>query len=376
MIEPQDSASPWWQTFIDAIERLPFSQQANRLANLSLMLSGRREWVAAKNLALRAWRRSRESGLGADDMVRKALVAVVPRYHTQISTDTKRIATWRAALESVVQPGMLALEIGAGSGVLAILAARAGAEVVSCEKDLVLAAFAEEIVKENRAGECVRILGKSSDELRIPEDLPRPADLMLLDVFGDGLLDFAPFDIIAHARRLLARGAIVMPARVSLEGALAHFQRWDRIVPTKVNGIDLGRLLNLSSLQTALDPGDADLSLRSSSESMLSATLPDRLTSQTGVSERTLISTGGAVNGVALWLRLELTAEHVLEAKPGVAPRGFYARPGFFAFRDRLETLTGDRCAVRLRWEGKSLGIELLSHEPQPALAEIPTVEL
>ena len=132
---------------MDLIDKLPFPQQANRLANLAMMMVGRggqrAERRAAAILALRAWRQAQEVGDCKDNkIVRQALSAVTAGYHIQISTDTVRIAAWEAALADVVRPGMLALEIGTGSGILAMLVARAGGNVVSCEKDPILAAIA------------------------------------------------------------------------------------------------------------------------------------------------------------------------------------------------------------------------------------------
>jgi hypothetical protein len=83
------------------------------------------------------------------------------------------------------------------------------------------------------------------------------------------------------------------------------------------------------------------------------------LPARAGVSERLLVSSGGPVNGLALWLRLELTRGRVLEARPGLAPHGFYAKPMFFAFRETLDPPPGQPCLVRLRWEGKSLGVSV-----------------
>jgi protein arginine N-methyltransferase 7 len=360
LIQPGNSAPPWWQVFIDAIDKLPFPEQASRLASAALMLVGRGERRAAAMLALRAWRQAREVADTKDDeIVRRALSAVTPRYHVQISTDVERIGAWEAALADVVRPGMLALEIGAGSGILAMLAARAGAYVVSCEKDPILAAVAEEMVRQNELVGKIRIVSKSSEDLRVPGDMPRLADLLLLDLFANKLFDFRPFQIIRTTLRLLGPGAVAVPMRVSLEATLAHFRRWHRMVPGRVARFDLSPLINLATMQVSLDADDLDLSLHSAAEPMVSAVLPDVLPALSGVSERVLVSSGGPVNGVALWLRLELVRGRILEARPGLAPRGFYARPSFFAFRETLDTLPGQPCSIRLRWEGKSLGVSL-----------------
>ena len=193
----------------------------------------------------------------------------------------------------------------------------------------------------------------------MPEDMPRPADLLLLDLFSDKLFDFNPFEIIRMAIRLLRPGGVAVPMRVSLEAALADFRRWHRMVPGRVGGFNLSPLFDLASMWVDLDVADPDLSLLSTAKPMVSAVLPDDLPARSGVSERVLISGGGPVNGIALWLRLELAQDHVLEARPGLAPRGFYARPNFFAFHETLDTLPGQPCSICLRWEDTTLGVSL-----------------
>jgi len=339
---------------------MPLQQQACRLAGLAIKMAERGERRAAGIIALRAWRQNREAGGGHDDeIIRQALIAVTPRYHVQISTDQERIAAWEAALAGVVRPGMLALEIGAGSGILAMLAARADAEVVSCEADPVLAAFADEIIGQNGLRHRIRVVAKAAHDLRVPADLPRPADLLMLDLFSNTLFNFRPFQTIRSVRSLLRPGAIAIPLRVSLEGALADYRRWHREVPDRVADLNLSTLRDLASMSTTFDAADPDIVLRSAGETMVGAVLPNDLPAPSGTSDRNLISSGGAVNGVALWLRMELAAGHVLEARPGLAPRGFYARPNFFAFRETLETQPQQVCSVRLRWDDKRIDVGL-----------------
>lgn len=79
---------------------------------------------------------------------------------------------------------------------------------------------------------------------------------------------------------------------------------------------------------------------------------------------RILISSGGRINGVAVWLRVELAPGQILEARPGLAPRGFYARPRFFAFRETLETRPGERCSIRFKWDDKWLDVSLTGRGP------------
>jgi len=354
-----ERSAPWWQVFIDEIDKLPVSQQTDRLAKLALMLAARRERKSAANIALRAWRQEQEAGGDADNYtVRRALRAATPGYHVHISTDAQRIAAWQASLAEVTKPGMLALEIGTGSGILAMLAARAGAYVVACEKDAILAAIAEAMVRRNGLGERISIIAKAGAELRVPHDIPRPADLLLLDLFANRLFDFDPFGTIRSVSRLLGPNVIVVPSRVSLEAALVEFGRRDRVIPRNVAGLDLAPLQSLSPMLTKIEATDPDLVTRSTAGTMVSATLPYDMPATSGVSERILTSNGGRVNGIVFWLRLELAPGHVLEARPGQTRHGFYAQPHFFALRNQTETSSGQQCAVRIGWQDKVLTVD------------------
>jgi hypothetical protein len=179
----------------------------------------------------------------------------------------------------------------------------------------------------------------------------------MLDVFADTLFSFKPFEIVRNARRLLAPGAAAVPMRVSLHAALADFRRWHRMVPGQVAGMDFAPLIGLSPRSVALDVADPGLTLRSESVPMVAAALPDDLPPDSGSSTQVLTSSGGRVNGVAIWLCLDLTPNHTLEARPGTAPEGFYARPAFHAFAEALETTPGTPCAIRLAWKGKTVRV-------------------
>src|SRR5579872_5650896 len=89
----------------------------------------------------------------------KALVnATVPPWHFKIIRDARRNGAYDAALRRAVFPGARVLDIGTGSGLLAMMAARAGAaEVVACEVNPVIAEQAREIVRQNGYADRVRV---------------------------------------------------------------------------------------------------------------------------------------------------------------------------------------------------------------------------
>ncbi len=162
-------------------------------------------------------------------------------WHFPMLNDTRRNQVYRAAIERQVRPGMLVLEIGAGAGLLAMIAARAGAEVVSFEVLPDLAAMAREIVAANGLSERITIVDKFSFLGQVGVDLPRPADLLVCEIFDAGLIGEEVLRSIGHARRsLLAPGAAVLPRGARLYGQLIECERLvHRQRVGEVEGFDL-----------------------------------------------------------------------------------------------------------------------------------------
>lgn len=346
-----------WRPFLEAIAALPPRQQAARLIGLSRAMTAKGDKNQAGFQALRALRLAQDLGDAALTVeARIALVAVVPGYHAHVATDPVRLAAWEAAFAAVVRPGMRALEIGAGCGILAMLAARAGARVVACERDLAMAAIADQVVALNGLRDRVRIVPKPVADLTAPGDLDAPTDLMFLDLFGDTLFDFQPFRRVREAAPLLAPGAVILPARVSLQGALACLPSLRSLRPNWTAGFDLSPLAAAAPMAETLGPGAADC-LRGPAAPLVEATLPNDMPADDGEAIRTLVSDGGEVNGVALWLRLDLAEGCILEARPGAQDGRFYAKGRFFPFEEALETQPGDRVTVRLAWKGSRLSV-------------------
>ena len=342
----------------DLAEGLPPKAQAAHLAELAIMIAKQGDRGAAATLALKSMRLARElDDPAAIEAARRAFGKTTAGYHVQISTDPTRIAAWREALWAAIKPGMLALEVGVGSGILSLLAAEAGAQVVACENDPVIAAVAEEIVAANGYSDRIRVISEPVEALTIPRSLPRPADVLLLDVFADDLFSFRPFAILRAAAPLLAPGAAIVPVRASLMAALADFGRWDRMIPHQVAGFDMGPLRDIAVVRQSLDAATPDLELRSEPQMLLDAALPGALLPSDGQIDAAFASTGGRVNGVAVWLRLELAPGIVLEARPGTRPLGYYAQPNFHAFRNPRETKAGESCGIQLIWKGSNLRV-------------------
>jgi predicted O-methyltransferase YrrM len=291
----------------------------------ALGLIGLAELVAKKDHKPRAAQIAREAlaaARGDPRIVARAralLHGLLPGYHVPMMNDARRNAAWDAALRKAIRPGMQVFEIGTGAGMLAMMAARAGAgHVTTCETDPVAAQLARELVRHNGYADRVTVLTRRSQDVRIGPDMARPADLLFCDIFGDDLFTFDPFAAIADAKaRLLVPGAVLVPAAVSLRVALAHWRGYARAGRLDAAaGFDLAPMRDFATARKSLTIGDAGLDLLSEPRDLLRRDLSRPLAAE-GTSETTCeASRDGEANGLARWIKLDLDGETALEARP------------------------------------------------------------
>lgn len=289
-------------------------------------LIGLAEAVALKKRPARAAALARKAIAAAPDdpatrmRARRLLGSLLPGYHVPMMNDARRNLAWDAALKAAIRPGMLVLEIGTGAGMLALMAARAGARVVTCETNAVAAAAAVELAALNGYADRIDVVPANSKDLRVGEHLDRPADLLVCDIFADGLLGFEPLSAIADAReRLLAPGAPSVPRAASLRAALAHWEDYPRTGHIgRAAGFDLAPFADFVPAAIARPIDVAGLALLSVDEAVFRFAFDGgpRPASSGRTAVSLEVTESGEANAIARWIRLELGGDIVLEARP------------------------------------------------------------
>jgi protein arginine N-methyltransferase 7 len=147
---------------------------------------------------------------------------VVSDWHVPMMNDPHRNAAYQAALTRAIKPETRVLEIGTGSGLLALMAARCGAQsVTTCEIVASLAETARKIVAENGYGDRIDIVAKHSTALQVGPDMAEKADLLISEILSNEFLYEGVVPSITDARRrLLKPGGKILPAAGSIKIAL------------------------------------------------------------------------------------------------------------------------------------------------------------
>ena len=136
-----------------------------------------------------------------------------PVEHARMLHDDRRTNDYIAALHRAVRPSDVVLDIGTGSGVLAIAAARAGARHVYAIEASDIADVAERVFAANCVQDRVTLIrGWSRDA-----ELPEPADVLVSEVIGNEPLEEEILETTLDARcRLLKPGARLIPHALEL----------------------------------------------------------------------------------------------------------------------------------------------------------------
>ena len=165
-------------------------------------------------------RREQAPGQGT----RWAGIFASPAQQFMLLWDQVRMDAYQAALERCA-PGNVLVELGSGHGVLACLAARAGARRVYAIEEADIIGLSGDIARANHLDDRIEFIKGNSLNVEVPE----PADVVYFDLMGADPLG-AGMVVYAHdaATRFLKAGGAMVPRRVSLlavgveSGRIAH----------------------------------------------------------------------------------------------------------------------------------------------------------
>lgn len=282
-------------------------RSAEERAAFARVLADRGKADQAVALALAVLRQPDCTGL-AHCIASEVLNDGIPAWHWLIVRDEGRNAAYEAALRRAIRPDSHVLDIGAGTGLLSLMAARAGAErVTGCEMNPAVAALAGEIARENGCGDRVRIVPVNSRDLRIGEHLERPVDVIVSEIVDNGLLGESVLPTHGDAvARLLRPGGTVIPAAGSIMVALGFDGSLDRRRMATHGGFDLSRFDALAAPSYSVEVGRDDLHLVSGGAALFRFAFgqPDRWPQPKAAV--TVTARAGIANVVVQWLRLDL----------------------------------------------------------------------
>ncbi len=270
-------------------------------------------------------------------------------YHRTLIADRVRNEAFHRALsKSIVKGKTVVADIGAGTGLLGLMAAKLGAREVFLYETAEVAAVAASHLKANRAKGC-HIIPCHSTEMQDPPTV----DLIVSETLGNYALEEDIIETLndAHAR-FLKPGATVIPARITqlvapvISGRIAtELAAWDDV------GFDLDlSIAKTMSLNNAyvrtLKPAELlDGGTSAKVWDTVDLTRPAKANRKGEASWK--LDAATPVHGFAAWWIAELVEGVTLSTAPG-APATHWEQLYFPLLRP-LDAKSGDTIAISLR---------------------------
>lgn len=136
-----------------------------------------------------------------------------PAAHAHMLLDKARVDAYAGAIAAVVRPGDVVLDAGTGTGILAMLAAKAGARRVFAVDRTGIVELARRHVADNGLDGVVEVIHADLEQL---DALPERPNVIVGELLGN----FAPAEGQARgyaaARRLAREDAVLIPSRYRL----------------------------------------------------------------------------------------------------------------------------------------------------------------
>lgn len=260
-------------------------------------------------------------------------------HHRLMLADGARMRAYRAAIEAQVRPGTRALDLGTGTGVLAMWAARAGAEVIAVEPHEIIR-VAERVAAANGLADRITFVQAASQELR----LERGVDLLITECMGNFFVTDEMQPVLRDARRHLAPGAATIPRGVELWLSAASLPLWReiRFWEEPIGDLDFRAALDFAGQAAYVVAAEPELlataPTRIHAFPLLEA--PDRFE----LEARLEVTRSRTLDALLGWFEVDLGADERLSTAPGIRTHW-----GQMAFPiPRTPVLAGDHVELRL----------------------------
>lgn len=262
--------------------------------------------------------------------------------------DEPRTTAFARAIAEVVKPGDVVIDVGAGTGVLSLLAAKAGARRVIAVERSGMAAHARQLIEHNGMSDIIEVFEGDAHQLVLDEE----ADVIVSEWLGHMAYVENMFDVVMAVRDAwLKPGGVMIPATVDLmlapvDAADLHDDFgagfWQRDIHgidfscfTKVE-LDMGYAKKLElPAELVIGPGERMHTLET-----VSAKPGDEW------SEGSIVLTikrGGMLSGFVGWFSTQLSPNVVLDTSPHKVCTHW--EQTFFPFHP-IEVKTGEEVPV------------------------------
>jgi SAM-dependent methyltransferase len=152
--------------------------------------------------------------------------------HANMLLDHTRVQAFADAIREVVKPGDVVADIGSGTGLLAILAAKAGARRVYAVERGPLAELIDVAAADNGVSHIVTVLRGDARDLRFPEQ----PDVIVSETIGSFGVDEGMLGLLKTVRRRVPK-AVMVPSHLDMHFGIASIEALNHELRTLAEGL-------------------------------------------------------------------------------------------------------------------------------------------
>ena len=334
--------------------------------------TGQQDWMDLSTALLHLVEIGALRSASAPDAFDETTGFAAAHIHIAMLNDSVRTLAFMRAIRDAVRPDDVVLDIGTGTGVLAVAAAKAGARRVYAVEETVIGESAKALFRSNGVEDRVTLIAGRSSRISIPER----ATVLVSELLGNDIFDEQIIPVIRDAReRLLTPDARLIPSRVSVFALPLE-------VPPEEYAKYVPDVTSLRRWTTAYDMEFAGLTGRQDHKASVFLPAqrtrtwirlgpPVRLTEiDLGLAARASVegaavstmATPGALSGFLLYFNAELNAGLELSMHPDTAGAESSWKSKIFLLPRPSSVEPGERFQLRYSFQQKSqLDIEPLS---------------
>lgn len=278
--------------------------------------------------------------------------------HRSMLQDSVRTEAYDEAIARTVRPDDVVLDLGSGSGVLGMLACRAGARRVYAIEQGHMADIAVMLARANDFGDRVEVFHQRSYDVELPER----ATVLITETLGNIAFDEEILKSVIDARkRLLMPDARLIPARVALAGApvevAADYEReiasWSR----PLYGLDFSLARTFAANQVRITDLTEPAILAPAMQ-LLEVDLATVETPAVSGAARFTIARDGSMHGFGVWFSATLADGILLTNGPPLRTPNW--RQALLPLEDAVAVSRGDEVRLEIdssdgvnwRWKG------------------------
>lgn len=273
-----------------------------------------------------------------------------PSWHFAMLNDRRRNEAIEKSISELDLAGKTVVEIGAGTGLIALLFAKYGADrVVTCEQNANLAHIAREVISSTPYSERIELVEMNSRDAIDNGLLPQAPDVIFTETLDCGVVGEAYFAIACDIRALAGKNTIILPTRIHQVGQVVDSVDIDELnTVDDVCGFDLS-VLNAFSTATYFPVRSELYDLRALTPPQVVRSYDYRKPVDGHRVELTVARSGRA-RGLITWMEIEF-GNHLFHNAPGTRSHWHQA---YHPLSDALQVVSGQTLEISIADDGRA----------------------